>query len=106
MRTARISTLLLAAVLLAAAPLSLRAQEPSYAAPAAAAQAPADPAPSVQAPPQTSTGLPQRAAPPRTLRDYTHVFAAFAIAWLLLFGYVVSIGRRWARVEQELATRG
>ena len=49
-----------------------------------------------------SGGLPQRAAPPRTLRDYWHVFVAFALAWVLLFGYVVSLGRRFARVERDL----
>jgi CcmD family protein len=106
MRTLRRPTLLLLALLLSVAPASLRAQEASPAASTAAQEAPAaGPAASVQAttPP---VGLPQRAAPPRTLRDYTHVFAAFAIAWLLLFGYVVSLGRRWARVEQELAARG
>lgn len=96
MRTLRLLAVALA-LLLAGAPPALRAQEPSPAAAQAAA---------LQAPPtEARTGIPQRAAPPRTLRDYTHVFAAFAIAWLLLFGYVVSLGRRWSRVERELAAR-
>ncbi|MDP9347602.1 MAG: CcmD family protein [Gemmatimonadota bacterium] len=51
-------------------------------------------------------GLPQRAAPPRTLRDHWHVFVAFALAWVLLFGYVVSLGRRFARVERDLRRLG
>ncbi len=45
-------------------------------------------------------------APPRTLRAYWHLFVAFALAWILLFGYVVYVGRRFARVERELAELG
>jgi CcmD family protein len=51
-------------------------------------------------------GLPLRATPPATLRAYWHVFAAFAIAWILLFGYALSLGRRFARVERELQRLG
>jgi CcmD family protein len=58
------------------------AAEPGYAAPAA--------------------GLPERAAPPRTLRAYWHVFIAFAVTWVLLFGYALTLGRRFGRVEDEL----
>lgn len=36
-----------------------------------------------------------------TLRPYWHVFAAYALAWLILFGWVVSIGRRLRRVEDR-----
>lgn len=64
----------------------------------AAVEAPA----AVAAPAGDYAGLPERAAPPRTLRAYWHVFVAFALAWLLLFGYVVSLGRRFARVEDGL----
>ena len=42
------------------------------------------------------------AAPPRTLRAYWHVFIAFAIAWALLFGYVVVLGRRFGVLEKEI----
>jgi CcmD family protein len=109
MRTARRLVLFFFLALPAAAPAGLRAQESPSAAPAA--QAPGGTAPDPSASLQTrsvgsSAGLPQRAAPPRTLRDYTHVFAAFALAWILLFGYVVSLGRRWSAVERELAARG
>ena len=48
-----------------------------------------------------STTLP-RYAPPRTLRAYAHVFVAFAIAWVLLFGYVVFIARKLRRVEEQI----
>lgn len=105
MRTARLLTLLFLFSLLALSPAGLRAQEPSPA-PAAQAQA-ADPSASLQTRTvEPGSALPQRAAPPRTLRDYTHVFVAFAVAWILLFGYVVSLGRRWSAVERELAARG
>ncbi len=42
--------------------------------------------------------------PPRTLRAYWHVFIAFAVTWVLLFGYALSLGRRWARLEREIHT--
>jgi CcmD family protein len=48
-----------------------------------------------------------RSTPPRTLRAHAHVYAAFAVTWLLLFGYAISIGRRARRLEDELnALRG
>jgi CcmD family protein len=49
----------------------------------------------------------QAPAPPRTLRAYWHVFIAFALAWLFLFGYAVSLGRRFRKLEQDVdALRG
>ncbi|TVP76209.1 MAG: CcmD family protein [Gemmatimonadales bacterium] len=42
-------------------------------------------------------------APARRMRDFWHVFAAYAIAWLLLGGWVVAIVRRLGRVESRLA---
>lgn len=51
-------------------------------------------------------GLPERAAPPRTLRAHWHVFVAFAIVWLLLFGYALTIGRRFGRLEDEVRRLG
>jgi CcmD family protein len=35
-------------------------------------------------------------------RPYWHVFIAYAIAWLLIGGWVISIARRLARVERRL----
>ena len=109
MRTARLSVFLFLFSLLAIAPAGLRAQESSSAPATAQAQAggtAADPSASLQTRTvESGSALPQRAAPPRTLRDYTHVFVAFAVAWILLFGYVVSLGRRWSAVERELAAR-
>ena len=44
--------------------------------------------------------------PPRTLRAYWHLFAAFTIVWLLVFGYVVTLARRFRRVEEQLQALG
>lgn len=35
-------------------------------------------------------------------RPYWHVFLAYVIAWALVFGWVVSIARRLARIEKRL----
>lgn len=48
-----------------------------------------------------AAGLP-RYTPPRTLRAYTHVFVAFAVAWVLLFGYVFFLARKFRRVEEQV----
>ena len=70
---------------------------------AAAAQMVAEaPAPAMTAA-QEPAGLPAREAPPRTLRAYWHVFIAFAVTWLLLFGYVLWLGRRVNRLDRTLA---
>ena len=77
------------------------------------AQAQADSPPSVEASPPdlgataqepggAQAGLPLREPPPRTLRAYWHVFIAFAVTWLLLFGYALTVGRRFGRLEEEL----
>ena len=36
-------------------------------------------------------------------RAYWHVFVAYAIVWLLVLGWVISIVRRLRRVEERLA---
>jgi CcmD family protein len=93
--------LLVAALLLAGPPAPAAAQD----APAPAAAAPVtneSPAPAAygsSAP--AATGL-ARPAPPRTLRAYWHLFVAFAVAWVLIFGYTVAIARRFGRIEREL----
>jgi len=50
----------------------------------------------------TTSGLPQRDVPARTMRAYWHVFIAFAITWLLLFGFALSMGRRFGQLEEEV----
>ncbi len=37
-------------------------------------------------------------------RPYWHVFAAYAVVWLLVLGWVISIVRRLRRVEERLGT--
>ncbi len=37
-------------------------------------------------------------------RAYWHVFAAYAIVWILVLGWVISIVRRLRRVEERLGT--
>lgn len=38
----------------------------------------------------------------QNLRGYTHMFIAYAIAWFLVMGWVISIARRLARIEKTL----
>jgi hypothetical protein len=40
-------------------------------------------------------------AAPR-MRDFWHVFIAFALAWAILFGWVVAIFRRLGRLREKL----
>ena len=88
----RLAAAVAAALMLAAAP-----------APPASAQAAAPPAAVTQ---PSASALPgaQAPAPPRTLRAYWHVFIAFGLAWVFLFGYAVSLGRRFRKLEHEVDT--
>lgn len=103
----RLRIVLLARVALAAAPLhvpaALHAQAPAgeTATGASAASSAGAPAPAVDAPSSAGSALP-RYTPPRTLRAYAHVFVAFAVAWALLFGYVVFLARKFRRVEEQV----
>lgn len=38
----------------------------------------------------------------QSLRPYWHVFIAYALAWILVFGWLFSIARRLSRVERKL----
>ena len=38
----------------------------------------------------------------QSLRPYWHVFIAYAIAWALIFGWVVSLARRLGQAAREL----
>ena len=38
----------------------------------------------------------------QSLRGYTHMFIAYGIAWAVVVGWVISIARRLARVEEAL----
>ncbi len=72
--------------------------------PSLVSQAPAastESAPAADAAQSGSAALP-RYTQPRTLRAYAHVFIAFAVAWVLLFGYLFVLARRFRRVEEQL----
>jgi CcmD family protein len=88
----RIRIVLIALLALLAAPSAARAQADTGAATTTYQPAPVG----------AASALPAREAPPRSLRAYWHVFIAFAIAWGLLFGYVVLIARRSRRLEEQL----
>lgn len=80
---------------------------PSVEAPAASADAAPVVTAEASAPVAQAAPVFQREQAPRTLRAHWHVFAAFTIAWLLLFGYTLALGRRFARIERSLeAVRG
>jgi CcmD family protein len=109
-RTSRLALALTAALLLASPfPPAARAQGTSAPATAATAPASTGAAPTADARASTATasnGLPAEAAPPRTLRAYWHVWIAFTLAWVLLFGYLVSVGRRFGKLEREVEALG
>ena len=97
MRPIRIVLLALFALLATpAAGPSLVALQPAATEAAAPSAAPAADAA------QTGASTLPRYTPPRTLRAYAHVFVAFAVAWVLLFGYVVFLSRKFRRVEEQV----
>jgi CcmD family protein len=49
------------------------------------------------------SGLPDpEAIAGQNLRGYTHMFIAYALAWAVILGWVVSIARRLNKVERAL----
>jgi CcmD family protein len=38
----------------------------------------------------------------QNLRSYWHVFVAYGLAWLLIFGWIFSVARRLSRIERRL----
>jgi CcmD family protein len=80
------------------------AQEPGAAAQVEAVQ----PAPAAASGP-TQEGfraIQAQQAADRTMRGYWHLFIAFALSWVVLFGYVVSLGSRFGKLERELERLG
>lgn len=92
---------LILALSLAFGSAPVRAQEP-----APVVEAAAQPADASQALRTQVQALPQQPAPPRTLRAYWHLFAAFTFGWLAIFGYTISLSRRFKRLEQQLDALG
>lgn len=52
--------------------------------------------------PAVAQTLPGSDVGAQNLRPYHFLFIAYALAWLLVFGWVVSVARRLARVEKRL----
>ncbi len=96
--------------LVTAAPPPAPAQGELPAAGAATTPAQADPAGDASLSPDGEEAYPAATVPQaqaqsqeaRTLRAYRHVFAAFAVAWILLLGYALSLGRRFAHLDGEV----
>jgi CcmD family protein len=99
MRRALLAPVLALSLAFGSAPV--RAQEPAPAAAAPAATPDASQAHRTQV-----QSLPEQSAPPRTLRAYWHVFAAFAFAWIMILGYAISLARRFRRLEQQVDALG
>ena len=89
MRAATLFRALMLALALALPAAPARAQEPT-------------PTPSTETYSAAPSGLPAQNQPPRTLRAYWHLFAAFAFAWLMILGYAVSLARRFRRLEEQI----
>ena len=51
---------------------------------------------------QEASGLPGSTMATQSLRPYWHVFIAYAVVWLLVTGWVISIARRLSDVEKRL----
>ena len=56
----------------------------------------------VTAPLMAQEGMPGGAASGQNLRAYRFVFIAYALAWVFVFGWVVSVGRRLSKLERRL----
>lgn len=52
--------------------------------------------------PETASAQAEALGQQRLGRAYWHVFLAYAIGWVLILGWVVSIARRLGRVESRL----
>ena len=90
------------AALLLLLPTAARGQETGGADGGAAVEATAQPAAEHSAvPPAAPAG--ELLVAPRSGRAYNHVFLAFGIAWALMLGFVVMLGRRFAAVERDLS---
>ena len=56
----------------------------------------------VTAPLMAQEGMPDGVASGQNLRAYRFVFIAYALAWVFVFGWVVSVGRRLSKLERRL----
>lgn len=60
----------------------------------------------VVATPVLAQSMPGQAMAGQTLRPYRFVFIAYAIVWILVLGWVISVGRRLARLGRRLDDQG
>ncbi len=42
----------------------------------------------------------------QNMRPFQYLFVAYALAWLLVFGWVLSVGRRLAKLDKRLGSSG
>ena len=56
----------------------------------------------VSVPLMAQQGMPVGGAAGQNLRAYRFVFIAYAILWIFVFGWVVAVGRRLAKLERRL----
>jgi len=52
--------------------------------------------------PALAQGMPGQGLGGQSMMPYRFVFIAYAIAWLLVLGWVVSVGRRLTRLSRRL----
>lgn len=119
--TAVISTMALSLAMLAAAPQELRAGAESMPAMAMQQVVPTSEGPSGPAATAedaaaggvdagagevvVATGLPRRAAPPRTMEAHWPIFALFVASWIGIAVFLLLTGRRSARLVATLRER-
>lgn len=56
----------------------------------------------VLAAPAFAQGMPGQGLAGQSMQPYRFVFIAYAIAWILLLGWIVSVSRRLSRLSQRL----
>ena len=56
----------------------------------------------VLASPALAQNLPGQGLGAQSMQPYRFVFIAYAIAWVLVFGWIVSVARRLARLSRRL----
>ncbi len=56
----------------------------------------------VLASPLLAQGMPGAGLGAQSMLPYRFVFIAYAIAWILVFGWIVSVSRRLARLSRRL----
>lgn len=50
---------------------------------------------------QLESGLPQRVPPPRTIQGHWPVYVAFALSWIGIVGYTLTLGASFGKISRE-----